>query len=251
MERKKHLPINNAFYDDLHEMWYESNDHPIALLRAENALRNPWIEKVIEEKIGKTCSILDVGCGGGFLTNYLAKKGHQVFGIDLSEKSLEIAKTSDTTESIHYALASAYELPFPDESFDVVSAMDLLEHVEKPELVIKEASRVLKKGGLFFFHTFNRNWTSYFIVIKGVEWCFSNAPPNMHIYPLFLKPAELDEMCERNQMKVETFLGVRPDFSNASFWKMVFRRKVDPHFRFRFTRSLKMGYSGYAQKSKN
>ncbi|HSX03830.1 MAG TPA: bifunctional 2-polyprenyl-6-hydroxyphenol methylase/3-demethylubiquinol 3-O-methyltransferase UbiG [Rhabdochlamydiaceae bacterium] len=248
MERKKHLPINNAFYDDLDEMWNDSHDHPIALLRAENALRNPWIEKVVNEKFGRSCSILDIGCGGGFLTNYLAKKGHRVSGVDLSEKSLSIAKKSDTTQSAEYFLASAYELPFPEESFDVVSAMDLLEHVEKPELVIKEASRVLKKGGLFFFHTFNRNWTSYFIVIKGVEWCFSNTPRNMHIYPLFLKPKELEAMCNEHQMNVEKFLGLRPDFNSVSFWKMVFTRKVDTQFRFIFTPSLKTSYSGYAQK---
>lgn len=245
---EKNSLINNSFYDELDEMWYESSDHPIALLRAENALRNPWIEKVIETKLGRPCSILDVGCGGGFLTNYLAQKGHQVSGIDLSEKSLMIAKKTDTTESVQYTQASAYELPFGEETFDAVSAMDLLEHVEKPELVIKEASRVLKKGGLFFFHTFNRNWTSYFIIIKGVEWCFSNAPKSMHVYPLFLKPAELEEMCNRNQLKVEEFLGLRPDFMRASFWKMVFRRKVDPEFRFIFTPSLKTSYSGFAEK---
>lgn len=247
-ERKKHIPINNAFYDDLQDMWNDSHDHPIALLRAENALRNPWIAKVIEEKFGKACSVLDVGCGGGFLTNYLAKKGHHVSGIDLSEKSLTIAKKGDSTKSVQYKLASAYELPFADESFDVVCAMDLLEHVEKPELVIKEASRVLKKGGLFFFHTFNRNLLSYLVVIKGVEWCFSNTPSNMHVYPLFIKPNELSAMCSRNQMNVEALIGLNPDYKRSSFWKMVFKRKVDSKFRFVFTPSLKTSYSGFAQK---
>ncbi|HSX12154.1 MAG TPA: bifunctional 2-polyprenyl-6-hydroxyphenol methylase/3-demethylubiquinol 3-O-methyltransferase UbiG [Rhabdochlamydiaceae bacterium] len=249
MERKKHIPINNAFYDDLEEMWYESHDHPIALLRAENVLRNPWIEKVIEEKIGNCCAVLDVGCGGGFLTNDLAKKGHRVSGIDLSENSLNMARKNDVTNSVQYFLASAYELPFPAETFDVVSAMDLLEHVEKPECVIQEASRVLKKGGLFFFHTFNRNWTSYFIVIKGVEWCFSNHPPRMHVYPLFIKPQELERMCSCHQLEVEEILGIRPDFKTVSFWKMVFTRKVDPEFRFVFTPSLKTSYSGFAKKT--
>lgn len=248
MERKKHIPINNAFYDDLDTMWYDSHDHPIALLRAENLLRNPWIEKVVEEKIGKNCAVLDIGCGGGFLTNYLAKKGHQVSGVDLSENSLNMARTSDTTQTVQYRRASAYELPFPDASFDVVAAMDLLEHVEKPGCVIQEASRVLKKGGLFFFHTFNRNWTSYLIVIKGVEWCFSNHPPHMHVYPLFIKPEELKSMCAQHQLHVEEILGVLPDFKTVSFWKMVFTKKVDPKFRFVFTPSLKTSYSGFAKK---
>lgn len=249
MERKTKLPINNAFYDELDAMWYESQDHPIALLRAENALRNPWIEKVIQDKIGQNCSVLDVGCGGGFLTNYLAQKGYTVSGVDLSKKSLEIAQKNDPTQSVQYHFASAYELPFDEGTFDVVSAMDLLEHVEKPELVIQEASRVLKKGGLFFFHTFNRNWLSYLIVIKGVEWCFSNHPANMHVYPLFLKPAEVEEMCHRYKLHIGEFIGLRPDFKIGSFWKMIFARKVDPNFRFVFTPSLKTSYSGFAQKN--
>lgn len=248
-EKKRYIPINNAFYDELHEKWYESDDHPIALLRAENNLRNPWVEKVIMEKLGRSCSVLDVGCGAGFLTSYLAKKGHHVSGVDLSEKSLAIAKQNDTTMSIQYQLATGYDLPFPDGTFDVVTAMDMLEHVEKPELVIKEASRVLKKGGLFFFHTFNRNLLSYLIVIKGLEWCFSNTPANMHVYPLFLKPKELCSMCSQHALQVETLLGVNPDYKTSAFWKMVFNRKVDPQFRFVFTPSLKTGYSGYATKN--
>jgi 2-polyprenyl-6-hydroxyphenyl methylase/3-demethylubiquinone-9 3-methyltransferase len=126
--------------------------------------------------------------------------------------------------------------------------MDLLEHVEKPFQVIQEASRVLKKGGLFFFHTFNRNLLSYLMVIKGVEWCFSNTPANMHVYPLFLKPKELSHMCINHHLLVEKLIGVSPDMKNSSFWKMVFKRKVDQNFRFIFTNSLKTGYSGYAVK---
>ncbi len=99
MERKTKRPINNAFYDDLGNMWNTANDHPIALLRAENALRNPWIQKVLEENNYSGAKVLDIGCGGGLLTNYLARKGHEVSGIDLSTKSLDIAKEFDQTKS--------------------------------------------------------------------------------------------------------------------------------------------------------
>ncbi|MCI0381914.1 MAG: bifunctional 2-polyprenyl-6-hydroxyphenol methylase/3-demethylubiquinol 3-O-methyltransferase UbiG [Chlamydiae bacterium] len=250
MERRKvkTIPINNAFYDDLNEKWHTSKDHPVALLRAENELRNPWINRIINEKIATLCKILDVGCGGGFLTNYLALKAHEVHGVDLSEKSLEIARKKDTTQSVCYLRASAYDLPYKDGSFDVICAMDLLEHVEKPAIVIKEAARLLKKNGLFFFHTFNRNIMSYFMVIKGVEWCFFNPPDRMHVYPLFLKPQELSEMCENVGLRVEQFLGVRPDFKHSAFWKMLLTRKVEPDFQFTFTPSLATGYSGYAIK---
>jgi 2-polyprenyl-6-hydroxyphenyl methylase / 3-demethylubiquinone-9 3-methyltransferase len=249
MERKKNQNvINNTFYDDLHEDWLHANDHPIALLRSENALRNPWIQEVLVSKFHYPCKVLDVGCGGGYLTNYLAKKGHLVSGVDLSEQSLQIAKKEDTTASVDYRRASAYELPYLKDSFDVVCAMDLLEHVEKPATVIAEAARVLKKGGLFFFHTFNRNLLSYLMIIKGVDWCFSNSPKNIHVYPLFIKPKELQQICENHSLKVEEMKGVRPDFQRKAFWKMVALRRVEEDFRFIFTSSLKTGYSGYATK---
>lgn len=230
-------------------MWHESSDHPIALLRSENALRNPWIEQVLAKEQHSPSKVLDIGCGGGFLTNYLAQKGHQVTGIDLSEPSLAIAEQQDTTRSVEYLRASSYALPFPDETFDACCAMDLLEHVESPGLVIQEAARVLKKGGLFFFHTFNRNLLSYLLIIKGVEWCFSNAPVNMHVYPLFIKPKELITLCRNQSLKVEEIKGVRPVFSNKAFWRMVMKRKVGDDFRFIFTSSLMTGYSGYATKA--
>lgn len=248
MERKGKSSINNAFYDDLDEMWNDSSDHPIALLRAENELRNPWIQSVLETTFPYPCKVLDIGCGGGYLTNQLSQKGHMVSGVDLSTQSLEIAKKADTTESVEYKRASAYELPFADGVFDAVCAMDLLEHVENPAQVVREASRVLKKGGLFFFHTFNRNLLSYFMVIKGVEWCFSNAPKNMHVYPLFIKPEELTEYCQNHGLEVGEIKGVRPDFSNKAFWKMVLTKQVEGAFRFVFTPSLKTGYSGWAKK---
>jgi 2-polyprenyl-6-hydroxyphenyl methylase/3-demethylubiquinone-9 3-methyltransferase len=249
MERKGSKPtINNAWYDDLKETWYEVEDHPIALLRQENKLRNPWIQSVLVKNFRHPCSVLDIGCGGGLLTNYLAQKGHLVTGIDLSEPSLEIARNFDTTKSVDYRRASAYQLPFQVNSFDAVCAMDIIEHVENPGLLIQEASRVLKKGGLFFFHTFNRNFWSYLLVIKGVDWCFSNAPAHMHVYPLFVKPGELEMFCENQKLNIQELKGVKISMNNKSFWKMVFSRKVDENFRFEFTRSLKTGYSGFAKK---
>lgn len=248
MEAKKRLPINNTFYDDLREKWHEACDHPIALLRAENELRNPWIKTVIAEHYKGSAKVLDIGCGGGFLTNELALHGHEVWGIDLSLGSLETAKERDATKKVHYERASAYELPYERAQFDVVCAMDLLEHVEQPAQVIKEASRVLKPGGLFFFHTFNRNLLSYFLVIKGVEWCFAAAPPQMHVYSLFIKPKEMTEMCRAFGLKVEEIRGMSPDMTQSSFWKLLMTRKVHPSFKFVFTDSLRTGYVGYSKR---
>jgi 2-polyprenyl-6-hydroxyphenyl methylase / 3-demethylubiquinone-9 3-methyltransferase len=245
MERQaRSKTINNDFYDKLHDRWHSDCDHPIALLRAENAVRIPWII----DKIGSTSStVLDIGCGAGLLTNALAKVGHTVSGIDLSPSSLTIAKKYDETNSVTYKVANAYSLPFEDQSFDVVCAMDVLEHVEEPSLLIAEASRVLKSNGLFFFHTFNRNLFSYIVIIKGVEWCVRNTPKNMHVYPLFIKPSELQDTCETYNLKVEHVTGLIPQV-NRSFFEMIFTRKVPKDFRFCFSKSLLTGYCGIARK---
>lgn len=240
--------INNAFYDELLEKWHSAYDHPIALLRAENATRIPWILSEISERFPLGASLLDIGCGAGLLTNAAQKAGFIATGIDISESSLSIARKLDATRQVRYLKACAYSLPFPDHSFEAVSAMDILEHVEKPHLLIAEASRVLKKGGIFFFHTFNRNIFSYFLIIKGVEWCVKNTPKNMHVYPLFIKPSELKNLCAQHHLQTLMTIGLRPKFFSLPFFKMLCTRKVPPNFRFCFSKSLLTGYCGIAQK---
>ena len=237
--------INNRFYDTLGEMWENSIDHPIALLRAENALRNPWIASYLNPKM----TFLDIGCGAGLLTNDLANRGVQcVAGIDLSHGSLEQAALSDKTGRVTYLYAKAESLPFEDRSFDAVAAMDLLEHVEDPQQVIAEAARVLKPGGKFFFHTFNRNWLSYLLIIKGVEWCFTNAPENLHIYPLFIKPKELDKFLKKEGLQSNEWKGLRPAILQTAWWEFFRHGKVSCDFRFCFVKSLLTGYCGFATK---
>ena len=240
--------INNQFYDTLQEGWYSEMNHPIALLRAENKLRNPWIASVIRNHFCKSIKVLDIGCGAGLLTNELAQLQHEVYGIDLSESSLAIARTHDVTSRVSYEKANAAALPFEDGLFDVVCAMDVLEHVEDVAQVIQEASRVLKPGGLFFFHTFNRNWLSYLIIIKGVEWFVKNTPPNMHVYDLFITPKELKTMCSLNMIKIEELKGFTPKFFSKAFWKMLFTRQIREAFEFQFTKNTFTGYCGFGKK---
>lgn len=239
--------INNAFYEELGDLWYEEASHPIALLRAENATRNPWIIERVKTLLGPSKDILDIGCGAGFLTNALAKEGHRVTGIDLSAKSLEVAKKKDATQSVKYLQLDAFGLPFPEHSFDVVCAMDFLEHVEMPGQIVREASRLLRPGGLFFFHTFNRNWLSWLIVIKGVEWCVPNTPANMHLYSFFIKPAELKGWCKEVGLSLKEVRGLSPKIASIAFWKSLLTRKVDQKLEFRFTSNLTTGYLGVAK----
>ncbi len=237
--------INNDFYDTLGARWYTASDHPVALLRAENAVRTPWIIDVISAKCPEHCKVLDIGCGAGMLTNRLAERKHQVTGVDLSPDSLKVARMQDLTKSVKYIQANAEALPFDDASFDVVTALDLLEHVHHPQTVIREAARVLKPGGLFFFHTFNRNFLSWLLVIKGVEWAVRNTPKHMHVYDLFIKPEELANMCELAGIESIEMRGLNPKLNSLSLLKMLCTRKVPADFRFQFSSSLKMGYIGY------
>lgn len=240
--------INNEFYDHLGDDWIDRFDHPVALLRRENAVRTPWVIKELEERIPQKVAILDIGCGAGLLANPLAEAGHSVTGIDLSKSSLEIAKKRDSTGKAEYLSANAYSLPFPNDSFDAVCAMDILEHLEEPHLLIAEASRVLKTGGLFFFHTFNRNLFSYLTVIKSMEWFVKNTPPRLHVYPLFITPKELNEQLEAYKLKGVYWIGLAPKIFSRATLKLLFTGSVPPDFSFQFTRSLLSGYCGIAEK---
>jgi 2-polyprenyl-6-hydroxyphenyl methylase/3-demethylubiquinone-9 3-methyltransferase len=238
--------VNNRIYEDLGEKWYKAQDDPIALLRAEARFRNPWVLENLKKFSPQ--NILDIGCGGGFLSNFLSEKGHQVTGLDVSEDALEIAHRYDSTKKVSYLRGNAYELPFNERSFDAVCAMDFLEHVERPHDVVKEVSRVLKPGGQFFFYTFNRNFLSWLLVIKGVEWILKKTPENLHVYHLFIKPKELEIICKNNGLSVQNFNGVGPQIFHKNFFKFILQRKVPKNFPFAFKKSLNIGYLGHALK---
>ncbi len=240
--------VNNTWYGPLGRRWYDADDTPIALLRAESRHRNPWIAGEVQRVLGnQPLRILDLGCGAGFLANFLAERGHRVIGLDTTEDNLVVARERDRTTSVDYQLGDACALPYADASFDVVCAMDLLEHVEDPARVISEASRVLAPGGMFFFHTFNRTWQANVVVIKGVELFVKNTPKDLHVIRMFVTPEELTEMCRGHALELVVLQGSRPRF-RWPLWRMLFTGRVGDDFAFTFTRSLKLGFTGYACK---
>jgi 2-polyprenyl-6-hydroxyphenyl methylase / 3-demethylubiquinone-9 3-methyltransferase len=240
--------VNNDWYADLGARWYTAEDTPIALLRAESRHRNPWIAGEIAERASPCAAVLDLGCGAGFLSNYLGGRGHRVTGLDTTAENLAVAKHYDRSGRVSYQLGDACALPFADRSFDVVCAMDLLEHVEEPSRLIAEASRVLAPSGLFFFHTFNRNWLSKLIVIKGVEWFVKNTPKDLHVLRLFLTPDEVRSMLRDHGLELVELRGSRPRF-RWPMWRMLLTGKVGDGFAFTFTDSTRLGFTGYARKT--
>jgi len=241
--------VNNAIYHQLGDRWYTAQDDPVALLRAESRARNPWIVSSIRQAFPSgEVKVLDIGCGGGFLSNYLANSDFIVNGLDASAQSLSIAKRYDGTGRACYVMGDAYHLPYAGGEFQAACAMDFLEHVDEPQSVIAEAARVLRPSGLLFFATFNRNFISWLIGIKGVEWFVRNTPPRLHELSHFIKPSELRAMCEASGLRVNELHGFAPQF-NQAFWRMLRTGVVTDDFTFQFGRSTLTGYIGVAVKS--
>lgn len=240
--------VNNQAYDELAERWYEAQDDPIALLRNQHKVEMPWILEEIRRNIGYRAEILDMGCGAGFLSNDLAFAGHRVTGIDLSTSSLKVAASRDVTHTVRYLAGDVYKVPFPAESFDVVAAMDLLEHVSDPQKVIAEATRVLRPGGLFFFNTFSKNPLAWLVVIKGMEWFVKNTPADYHVYSLFINPNKLTGWMDDFGLETMAIRGIRPVFVQKALFQLLRTREVPKDFRFTFSKSPLIAYTGYAKK---
>lgn len=241
------MPLNLDVFETLGERWYTADDDPIALLRAESRLLAPWIAQILCERFARPARVLDVGCGGGFLSNALAGAGFDVTGVDRTPGALDVARRFDSTGRVAYQKADAEALPFGAGSFDAVAMMDFLEHVQDPHAVIAEASRVLRPGGCFFFHTFSRNPLAWLVVIRGVEWFVRNTPKNLHLYRYFIRPEELAKHCHDSGLEPVQVRGTAPKLGRQML-RLLRTGCVDPNFEFRFTALPWISYAGFAQK---
>jgi len=179
-----------AKFSALAHRWWDKNSE-FKPLHAINPLRLGWIKCFVELN-GKRA--LDVGCGGGILAEALAESGAQTTGIDLSEKALKVAELHalESGAQVNYQAISAEALALTEPaSFDVVTCMEMLEHVPDPASVVRACATLAKPGATLFFSTLNRNPKSYLFAIIGAEYLLRLLPKGTHDYRKFITPSEL------------------------------------------------------------
>jgi 2-polyprenyl-6-hydroxyphenyl methylase / 3-demethylubiquinone-9 3-methyltransferase len=183
-------PLELQKFSDLAHRWWDPTSE-FRPLHEINPLRLEWIN-ARAPLAGK--AVADIGCGGGILSEAMAKKGAKVTGIDLSEKALKVADlhSLESGVQVRYELISAEQLAAREAgSFDVVTCMEMLEHVPDPAAVVQACATLVKPGGHVFFSTINRNPKAYLFAVIGAEYLLRLLPKGTHDYDKFITPAEL------------------------------------------------------------
>ncbi|MDD5404371.1 MAG: bifunctional 2-polyprenyl-6-hydroxyphenol methylase/3-demethylubiquinol 3-O-methyltransferase UbiG [Sulfuricella sp.] len=155
--------------------------------------------------------VLDVGCGGGILSESMAARGANVTGIDLGEKSLKVARLHllESGQKVDYRLITVEALAQQEpEQYDIVTCMEMLEHVPDPASIVRACSQLVKPGGQVFFSTLNRNLKSYLYAVIGAEYVLNMLPRGTHEYAKFLKPSELARHCRAAGLVVDEITGM-------------------------------------------
>lgn len=197
--------------------WWDPNSE-FKPLHEINPLRLDYINRIVPLH-GKT--VLDVGCGGGILSESMAALGANVTGIDLGDKALQVAKMHllESGQQVDYRKISAEDLAAeilspeilstaPAGHFDIVTCMELLEHVPDPSSIVQACAKLVKPGGHIFFSTLNRNPKSYLFAIIGAEYVLNMLPRGTHEYAKFIKPSELAQLCRNAALNVFDVTGM-------------------------------------------
>jgi len=194
-------------FSQLAHRWWDPNSE-FRPLHEINPLRLQWIDRHAA-LAGKR--VLDVGCGGGILSEAMAERGAQVIGIDLSDKALKVAQLHllESGRQVEYRKVPVETLAQEQPgTFDVVTCMEVLEHVPDPASQVKACARLLKPDGHAFFATINRNPKSFLFAIVGAEYVLRLLPRGTHEYAKLIKPSELAAMCRRAQLSVDELIGM-------------------------------------------
>ncbi|HOY00113.1 bifunctional 2-polyprenyl-6-hydroxyphenol methylase/3-demethylubiquinol 3-O-methyltransferase UbiG [Zoogloea sp.] len=200
-------PAELQKFSDLAHRWWdpESEFKPLHQI---NPLRLDWIDKTVSLS-GK--KVVDIGCGGGILAESMAGRGAEVTGVDLSEKALGVARLHlyESGETVNYRHISAEDIARESPaSFDVVTCMEMLEHVPDPASTIRACAALVKPGGKVFFSTLNRNLKAYLLAVVGAEYVLNLLPRGTHEYAKFIKPSELSRYVRDAGLNVEELRGM-------------------------------------------
>jgi len=212
-------PAELAKFSELAHRWWdpESEFRPLHQI---NPLRLAWIEQLAGGLAGK--QVLDVGCGGGILADSMARKGAEVLGIDLASKALRVAQLhalEAQTQGVSYREIAAEALAAESPArFDVVTCMEMLEHVPDPASVVAACSTLVKPGGWVFFSTLNRNPKSFVFAIVGAEYVLNLLPRGTHEYAKFIRPSELASFCRRADLTLQQSKGMTYNPLTRRYW---------------------------------
>lgn len=211
-------PNELSKFSDLAHRWWDK-DSEFRPLHQINPLRLEWINQIVPLN-GK--KVLDVGCGGGILADSMARLGADVLGIDLATKALKVAELhalEAQTQGVKYREISAEGLAAEQrETFDVVTCMEMLEHVPDPSLVVKACTELVKPGGYVFFSTINRNAKAFLFAIVGAEYILNMLPKGTHEYAKLIKPSELAGYCRRAGLEHQQMRGLEYNPLTRHYW---------------------------------
>jgi 2-polyprenyl-6-hydroxyphenyl methylase/3-demethylubiquinone-9 3-methyltransferase len=211
-------PAELAKFSELAHRWWDTNSE-FRPLHQINPLRLEWIQGLAPLKDKQ---VLDVGCGGGILSDAMARAGAHVTGIDLATKSLKVAQLhalETQTPNVSYREVSAEALAAENPaSFDVVTCMEMLEHVPDPASIVQACATLVKPGGWVFFSTLNRNPKSFLFAIVGAEYVLNLLPRGTHEYAKFIKPSELADHCRAAGLDLQAMRGLQYNPITRRYW---------------------------------
>ena len=211
-------PAELAKFSELAHRWWdpESEFRPLHQI---NPLRLDWIQSLVPLQ-GK--EVVDIGCGGGILTDAMARNGANALGADLATKSLKVAQLhalEAQTPNLRYQEISAEALAAErPASFDVVTCMEMLEHVPDPASIVRACATLVKPGGWVFFSTLNRNAKSFLFAIVGAEYVLNLLPRGTHEYAKFIRPSELARDCREAGLEWNQTRGMQYNPLTRRYW---------------------------------
>jgi len=211
-------PAELAKFSELAHRWWdpESEFRPLHQI---NPLRLDWINQ-LAPLAGR--QVLDVGCGGGILAEAMAHKGAQVLGIDLADKSLKVAQlhaleTGAANVAYRQVSAEALAAEMP-QRYDVITCMEMLEHVPDPSSIVRACAALVKPGGWVFFSTINRNPKSFLFAIVGAEYILKLLPRGTHEYAKLIRPSELAGFCRQAGLDLSQTRGMEYNPLTRRYW---------------------------------